>query len=96
MLAYADKNATVSPDDAFTAGQKSIELEIQLLKKSDLSFKKLNQALDTLTNLHPLRKPKLLKACIKTITADQMVSVVETELLRTIADTLDCPIPPIN
>jgi Zn-dependent protease with chaperone function/uncharacterized tellurite resistance protein B-like protein len=96
MLAYADKNATVSPDDAFTVGQKSIELEIQLLKKSDLSFKKLNQALDTLTNLHPLRKPKLLKACIKTITADQMVSVVETELLRAIADTLDCPIPPIN
>ena len=55
----------------------------------------MNAALDALAELHPLRKPKLLKACIKTISADQVVSVIESELLRTIADTLECPMPPM-
>ena len=95
LLAYCDKHATVPPEDAFSAGQSSIELDIALLPTSELSFKKLDQALDTLANLHPLRKPKLLKACIKTITADNTVSTIEADLLRTIADTLECPMPPL-
>lgn len=96
LLAYCDKQSKARPEDAFAAGQREIELDISLQPKSALNFKTLNQALDTLANLHPLRKPKLLKACIKTITADQVVSDIETELLRTIADTLECPLPPLH
>ena len=95
LLAYCDKQSGVSPEVAFNAGKTEIEIDIQLCDKKDLNFKKMNAALDALAELHPLRKPKLLKACIKTITADQVVSVIEAELLRTIADTLECPMPPL-
>lgn len=95
LLAYCDKQSGVSPEVAFEAGKTEIGMDIQLCDKKDLNFKKMNAALDALAELHPLRKPKLLKACIKTITADQVVSVIESELLRTIADTLECPMPPM-
>jgi Zn-dependent protease with chaperone function/uncharacterized tellurite resistance protein B-like protein len=95
LLAYCDKQSGVEPAVAFSAGQKALELDMSLLKTSDLSFGRMNRALDELANLHPLRKPKLLKACVSAITADQKVSVIESELLRTIADTLECPMPPI-
>jgi len=95
LLAYCDKHSGVSPEVAFEAGKTELGLEVQLTDKKDLNFKKMNAALDSLAALHPLRKPKLLKACIKTITADQVVSVIESELLRTIADTLECPMPPM-
>lgn len=96
MLAYSDRKAKVSPAEAFNAGKEGLELDINLIDKKQLSFKALNSALDHLAALHPLRKPKLLKACIRTITADNVISVIEQELLRTIADTLECPMPPIS
>jgi len=95
LLAYCDKQSGVSPEVAFIAGKSELGLEVQLKDKQDLNFKKMDAALDALAELHPLRKPKLIKACIKTISADQAVSVIETELLRTIADTLECPMPPM-
>tara|TARA_B110000305_G_scaffold87228_1_gene98330 strand:- start:2056 stop:3948 length:1893 start_codon:yes stop_codon:yes gene_type:complete len=95
LLAYCDKQSGVSPVVAFLAGKTELGLEVQLKDKKDLNFKKMNAALNALAELHPLRKPKLIKACIKTVTADQAVSVIESELLRTIADTLECPMPPM-
>ncbi len=95
ILSHADRKASIPADEAFKAGQAALEENVELLEKSELSFKKLNEALDTLANLHPLRKPKLIKACVKTITADGKVTQVEAELIRTIADTLDCPMPPL-
>jgi Zn-dependent protease with chaperone function/uncharacterized tellurite resistance protein B-like protein len=95
LLAYSDKQSGVSPEVAFAAGKTELGLEVQLNDKKGLNYKKINAALDALAELHPLRKPKLIKACIKTITADQVVSVIESELLRSIADTLECPMPPM-
>ena len=95
LLAYCDRQSGVSPEIAFEAGRSELDLRIQLTDKKDLSFRKMDTALDALAELHPLRKPKLIKACIRTITADQVVSVIESELLRTIADTLECPMPPL-
>ncbi len=55
----------------------------------------LDKALDTLQKLHPLEKRKLINACITCISADRQVTIKEAELLRGIADSLDCPIPPL-
>lgn len=96
MLAYCDREANVDPETAFAAGLEEIELKISLLDKKELSFKKLHAAVEHLADLHPLKKPKLLKACVKTILADNKVSTIEMELLRTIADLLECPIPPMD
>jgi len=87
--------STADPQVAFAVGRDLLGLDIELVDKSSLSLSNLNDSVDTLAELRPLLKPKLLKACIATITADGVASPVEVELVRTVADSLDCPMPPI-
>jgi Zn-dependent protease with chaperone function len=96
MLSFADRTASVSPQVAFEAGQAELDLQLSLLPKASLKLSLLDAALDRLAGLHPLKKPRLIKACVATVTADAVVSTVEGELLRAIADCLDCPMPPIE
>jgi hypothetical protein len=42
----------------------------------------------------PPIKKIVLNACAHTIAADGMIQINEAELLRAIADSLGCPIPP--
>jgi uncharacterized tellurite resistance protein B-like protein len=64
-----------------------------LLAKDKLSFKIIDLALDQLVQLKPLDKEKLITACAAAVTADQHITPIEAELLRAIADTVDCPMP---
>jgi uncharacterized tellurite resistance protein B-like protein len=57
------------------------------LSKIDASLNRLNQAT-------PQIKKLILNACAETVAADGIIEESEAELLRAIADTLDCPIPP--
>jgi uncharacterized tellurite resistance protein B-like protein len=42
-----------------------------------------------------VEKAKLVKACAACVLADKKIEPIEAELLRAIADTLDCPMPPL-
>lgn len=96
LLTYAGKPQNISEENTFKkAAEKLSGLAIQLLPKNKLSLEALNDALDELTQLKPLKKPQLLKACATCITADRNITATETELFRAIADTLDCPMPPL-
>lgn len=55
----------------------------------------LDTVLNRLDQLWPLQKPMLLKAMAKCIEYDGQVTVTEAELMRAVADTLSCPIPPL-
>jgi Zn-dependent protease with chaperone function len=55
----------------------------------------LGAALERLRHLAPFEKPRVLKACMEAAHADGRISLAEAELLRMVAATLDCPIPPI-
>ena len=96
LLAHCDRESNIPSADAFNKGAETLELDIQLQEKAALSFKAMNKALEKLNSLHPLRKPKLIKACIATVSADNMISHIELELLRTVADCLECPMPPLG
>ena len=52
-------------------------------------------ALERLRHLAPLRKPAVLKACVEAASADGVMSVAEADLVRMVAATLDCPMPPL-
>jgi len=52
-------------------------------------------ALERLRHLAPFRKPALLKACFEAAKADGVLRLAEAELVRMIAATLDCPVPPL-
>jgi hypothetical protein len=55
----------------------------------------LDSAIDELTAATTSIKKLILQACAESIGADQHVTIEEAELLRVIADALDCPMPPI-
>jgi Zn-dependent protease with chaperone function len=95
-LAYSNKHQGISQQEAFDrASSKLPELQLQLIDESEIGLDLLNTALDDLVKLKPLQKPAVLKACAACITADKEVSPIEAELFRAIADTLDCPMPPL-
>ena len=96
LLSHAGKQQGIDNQQAFDLANVELgNLDIQLLDKNTLNLNDLNQALNELVRLKPLQKPKLLKACAACITADRMVTITEAELFRAIADTLDCPMPPL-
>lgn len=78
----------------FNKAQQELNIKnLRLLPHEQINFDNLELAIDTLALLKPLQKPRLLKACLICMTQDQEYSPQEKELMRAIANTLDCPIP---
>jgi len=55
----------------------------------------LDQSLDTLRNINSAGRQSLLQAVAETIMHDGKLTLAESELLRTICLSLDCPLPPL-
>ncbi|QBM17572.1 protease HtpX [Marinobacter sp. JH2] len=62
---------------------------------SSVSIKELQATLASLSRLSPLLKPGIIDACGHCILHDGKVEVREYELMRLVADQLDCPMPPL-
>jgi Zn-dependent protease with chaperone function len=65
------------------------------LPMQSLGVPRIGEALERLRHLAPFAKPALLKACVEAAAADGAFSLAEVELVRMVAATLDCPIPPV-
>ncbi|MCP8464463.1 M48 family metallopeptidase [Pseudomonas sp. ZM23] len=59
------------------------------------NLRDLEAALKRLEQLRPLQKPQLLKALARCVEHDGRISSGEAELMRAVADILDCPMPPL-
>ncbi len=68
--------------------------DLQLLPKENCGVNEIDAALNRLMQAVPIIKKNLLEACVHTVGADGVILEAEAELLRAIADTLDCPMPP--
>lgn len=82
---------------AFRQGEpylRSTANEIPLLPGEQCNLAQIDQALNRLALAVPQIKKNLLEACVHVVAADGVIQEREAELLRAIADTLDCPIPP--
>lgn len=95
ILTHSTVQDGLSREETFAAGAAALQLPLQLMPISEIDFQALNKALDNLADLKSLQKPALLKACVSCITADGKIQAIETELLRAVAATIDCPIPPL-
>lgn len=71
------------------------EKDTSLLARSACSIAALGEPLDRLAGATPGVKRRLLHAATMAVMADKQVTLGEGELLRAIADGLDCPMPPI-
>ncbi len=91
----SDNDADVGK--AFEAGAPYLRApdgNFGLLPKEQCGVTQIDAALDRLSQAAPQIKKNLIEACIHTVGADGVIQESEAELLRAIADTLDCPIPP--
>lgn len=64
------------------------------LPAAALDTPRVAEALERLRHLAPFRKPAVLKACFEAVAADGTLRLAEADLVRMVAATLDCPVPP--
>jgi Zn-dependent protease with chaperone function len=81
---------------AFEKGAAVLRLGWQApLARETLSTARVSEALERLRHLSPFAKPGILKACFEAAAADGVLRLSEAELVRMVAATLDCPVPPV-
>lgn len=98
-LANLSSNDPAEIQKAFDAGAPFLrspdDTELQLSPREQCGLDKIDAALNRLAQAVPNIKKNLLDACVHVIGADGVILEAEAELLRAIADTLDCPVPPL-
>jgi Zn-dependent protease with chaperone function len=96
--AYAGADNPTQAQAAFARGAESLgriaRAEIPWLPPTECELPHLSAALDRLAQSVPQIKKNVLTACAETVAFDALIHPREAEILRAIADTLDCPIPP--
>ncbi len=96
--AYAGQEDATDAYAAFGQGagflSRAARCEIPLLPPDECDLSRVDVALARLSQAVPQIKKNVLNACVQTVAADGVIQEGEAELLRAIADTLDCPVPP--
>ncbi len=96
LLAYAGAASVADAETAFAHAEAELKFSnLVLLPKDQVQLADLDKALTQLNRVKPLQKPQLLKAMSQCVLQDNRVTLVEAELFRAIADSLDCPVPPL-
>ncbi|HSC84674.1 MAG TPA: M48 family metallopeptidase [Pseudomonas sp.] len=95
-LAHAGHEAGEQAAAAFAAASAQLPFANLALRNAvEVELKALSAALDRLSLLQPLQKPQLLKAMALCVGHDGRITATEAELMRAVAETLDCPMPPL-
>lgn len=96
-IANADDGDSAALDAAFQAGVVKLGkagAAFPLARQSSVNLKDFDRALEDLASASLAIKKTILTACSAVVVHDGVVNDTQFELLRAIADTLDCPIPP--
>jgi hypothetical protein len=95
-LAWRSNAATPIAEGSFRRGLAELEIggRPDIYAREKCGLNEMDNALSRLAMASPQLKKKILKACIACVSMDSLITVDEAEMLRAIADTLDCPIPP--
>jgi Zn-dependent protease with chaperone function len=99
-LAYVGSDVPAEIRQAFATGAPYLRAEnvapLELLSADQCGVEAISAALDRLALAVPIIKKNLIEASAHVIGADGVIQESEAELLRAVADTLDCPIPPLQ
>ncbi|MDB6026259.1 MAG: htpX 1 [Verrucomicrobiales bacterium] len=82
---------------AFRSGMEQLKVSspgLSLLDADRCNLSQIDAALNRIAQAAPMVKKTVINACACTVAADGVVEMNEAEMLRAIADSLDCPIPP--
>lgn len=94
-LAHAGHDDPSLATHALAKACAALPFEPLTLMAPSPELKSLDAALKRLSRLLPLQKPRLLKAMAICIAHDGRINAAEAELMRAVAETLDCPMPPL-
>jgi len=97
-LAQMGQDEPAVMEAAFQRGVQHLDVvgvRPAMLVHSDCNLSQIDAALDRLSRAAPMVKKNILFTCGQTVIADRKVQPREAELLRAIADALDCPVPGI-
>jgi len=99
VLAHAgsdeDSIAKGAYDNALRTLFPSGELP-KMLDRDDCTLHLVDTVLQTLVQSSPAIKKRLLETAIACVASDGQVTLAEAELVRAIAASLDCPLPPVS
>lgn len=99
LLSALARAGDAESERAFECGAAQLRgfgpLSLALLPAAVCDLPAIDRALRRLDELTPKMKKPLLGACAAVVAADRQVAMEEAELLRAIADTLGCPVPPL-
>jgi Zn-dependent protease with chaperone function len=96
VLAHAGQRDAAAAEQAFEQGRRSLNLPHGRLRRAEKNgFAALDDALTALEEAAPRVKRQILQGAVACITADDTVTATEAELLRALAASLGCPMPPL-
>jgi uncharacterized tellurite resistance protein B-like protein len=97
-LAHLGQEEPEKIQRAFQQGAQPLsyaaQVSLDLLPADQSDLAQVDAALNRLVLAVPQIKKNVLSACAQTVAADGVIQESEAELLRAIADTVDCPMPP--
>lgn len=94
FLARVGDTSDLQTEEAFADAWNGLPFAPRPLPAA-ATLRDLEAALKQLEQLRPLQKPQLLKALARCIEHDGHITAGEAELMRAVADILDCPMPPL-
>lgn len=95
ILARVGLRSAEDVQSAFDVGARRIGGPLTLRPREEHSLSNLETAVNKLQRLTEQLRGKIVDGCAAVVCADGTVEVREAELLRGIADLLDCPVPPL-
>lgn len=98
VLAHVGDAGPIDAARAFSLGARALGWPNvdPSLPPRDLDLRALDMALNALESAAPALKRPILNACAACIGADGRATIEESVMLRTIADALECPVPPLQ
>jgi tellurite resistance protein len=93
-LAHVGHQDDTDIKEAFQRGVATLNATLQFIELSACGLPEIDVALDRLAQASPAIKKIVLNACAETVASDGIIQPEEAELLRAVAETLECPIPP--
>jgi Zn-dependent protease with chaperone function/uncharacterized tellurite resistance protein B-like protein len=97
-LAHVSSDDAATCEAAFQQGARNLaayaQAPLPYVASDQCDLSQVDTALNRLNQAVPQIKKNVLNACVQVVAADGVIQEMEAELLRAIADALDCPMPP--
>jgi Zn-dependent protease with chaperone function len=95
-LAYWGTDDAAEAGRAFEEGIRKLgsDVPLKLSPVNLCGLPMVDEVLNHAVTASPMIRKRILDACVTCIGADGVITIEEAELIRAVADSMDCPLPP--